>query len=144
MQPSQRVLYIALFAEVRLLRAPKLDQYKIPAQLEKDKDKELAEEKIEYAKYGALSAVAHGLANARCRLPWISIVVDWTVSALNERGDGDFSYYGELGLGEEDEVGETLRKVGAAFAQVKQALPATTDQVRHSPGAEFTRTANNL
>jgi hypothetical protein len=34
---SQRVLYIALFLEVRLIRAPQLDQYTIPNQDRKDK-----------------------------------------------------------------------------------------------------------
>jgi hypothetical protein len=56
-------------------------------------------------------------------------VVGWATNALDERADGDFSYYDGLAIGEDDELGDTLQRAEAVFAAVKEQLPATTDQV---------------
>jgi hypothetical protein len=57
-------------------------------------------------------------------------VVGWVIDALEERSDGDFSYYDGIALGEDDELGDTLQRAEAVFAAVKEQQPITTDQVK--------------
>jgi hypothetical protein len=60
-------------------------------------------------------------------------VVGWATDALEERADGDISYYDGIALGEDDELGDTLQRAEAVFAAVKEHQPITTDQVKLLP-----------
>jgi hypothetical protein len=57
-------------------------------------------------------------------------VVGWATDALEERSDGDFSYYDGIPLGEDNKLGDTLQRAEAVFAAVKEHQPITTDQVK--------------
>jgi hypothetical protein len=67
--------------------------------------------------------------SARRSSSWLSQVVSWTVAFLTQADDDDLGYYGNLSLGQDDELGETTAKLQTLLAQLHDAPQPTTDQV---------------
>jgi hypothetical protein len=69
------------------------------------------------------------------RSPWITHIAEWVVAGLQTERGADFEYYGEIILGTEDELDDTLAKARMLLAQaVDEHEPASTHARRSVAG----------